>query len=67
MGISNICNDIFNKSIVDYHVTDDVDTLANNPYTTGTLDYLLYQKNWIDTVQWHLEDIVRTAMSATAV
>ncbi len=59
MGISNICNDIFNKSITDYHVTDDVDTVAHNPYTAGTLEYLLYQKNWIDTVQWHLEDIVR--------
>ena len=59
MNISSICNDIFNKSISDYHITDDVDTVAHNPYTAGTLEYLLYQKNWIDTVQWHLEDIVR--------
>ena len=59
MNISNICNDIFNKSITDYHVTDDVDAVAGNPCTAGTLEHLLYQKNWIDTVQWHLEDIVR--------
>jgi Protein of unknown function (DUF4254) len=59
MSISNVCNSIFNKSILDYHVTDDVDAVANNAYEAGTLDYLLYQKNWIDTVQWHLEDIVR--------
>jgi len=23
------------------------------------LEHLLYSKNWIDTVQWHLEDIIR--------
>ena len=59
MNISNICNGIFNKSITDYHVMDDVDAAAVNTYTTGTLEHLLYQKNWIDTVQWHLEDVVR--------
>jgi hypothetical protein len=59
MSISNICNDIFNQSILDYHVTDSVDAEANDPYTEGSLEHLLYHKNWVDTVQWHLEDIVR--------
>lgn len=53
------CNTIFDKAISDYHQHDNVDQLAVNPYTQGNIDFLLYQKNWIDTVQWHLEDIVR--------
>ncbi len=53
------CNEIFDKAISDYHQHDNVDELAVNPYTDGSIDFLLYQKNWIDTVQWHLEDIVR--------
>lgn len=53
------CNEIFDKAISDYHQHDNVDQLAVNPYTQGNIDFLLYQKNWIDTVQWHLEDIVR--------
>jgi hypothetical protein len=36
-----------------------VDQEFNNPYEEGSLDGLLYQKCWIDTVQWHLEDLVR--------
>ena len=57
--ISQLCNNIFRESIHDYHVYDDVDTIENNPHLSGTLEYLLYKKNWIDTVQWHLEDIIR--------
>jgi hypothetical protein len=56
---SENCNNIFNQSIVDYHVTDDVDAQIKNPFPPSTIEFLLYQKNWIDTVQWHLEDIVR--------
>lgn len=52
-------NRIFNRSIEDYHRWDDVDHPIENPYEPGTLDHLLYHKNWIDTVQWHLEDIIR--------
>ena len=52
-------NTIFNRSIEDYHRWDDVDHPIENPYERGTLDHLLYHKNWIDTVQWHLEDIIR--------
>lgn len=50
---------IFEKCISDYHVTDHVDAPMNNPYPEGSFENLLYQKNWIDTVQWHLEDIIR--------
>jgi hypothetical protein len=50
---------VFNQSIEDYHVSDDVNTLINNPFEKDTLERILYAKNWIDTVQWHLEDIIR--------
>jgi hypothetical protein len=53
------CNNIFDKAILDYHQHDNVDELVVNPYADGSIDFLLYQKNWIDTVQWHLEDIIR--------
>lgn len=53
------CYHIFDRSISDYHRFDDVDTPINNPHQEGSFEYLLYQKNWIDTVQWHLEDIIR--------
>ena len=52
-------NRIFNRSIEEYHRWDDVDHPIDNPSTPGTIDHLLYHKNWIDTVQWHLEDIIR--------
>ncbi|MBQ5879772.1 MAG: DUF4254 domain-containing protein, partial [Alistipes sp.] len=52
-------NRIFNQAIADYHRWDDVDHPMENPYEAGSLDALLYHKNWIDTVQWHLEDIIR--------
>ncbi len=50
---------IFSQSISDYHLTDDVDTPQKQPFPAGSLEQLLYAKNWIDTVQWHLEDIIR--------
>ena len=50
---------IFEQSIADYHKKDDVDTPIVNPFETKTIEYYLYLKNWIDTVQWHLEDIIR--------
>ena len=52
-------NRIFERVIADYHRWDDVDHPMENPYEAGSLDALLYHKNWIDTVQWHLEDIIR--------
>ena len=52
-------NEIFNRAIGDYHRWDDVDHPIENPYEPGSLEHLLYHKNWIDTVQWQLEDIIR--------
>ena len=57
--ISALCNEIFEKSMNDYHVNDNVDEQVKNPYEISSINHLLYNKNWIDTVQWHLEDIVR--------
>ncbi len=59
MNFTELAWKIFNESIDNYHITDDVDAPENNPYEKGTLEWLLYGKNWIDTVQWHLEDIIR--------
>lgn len=53
------CYKVFEKSILDYHVKDDVDTPMTNLHPSGSFEHLLYAKNWIDTVQWHLEDIIR--------
>ena len=50
---------IFNQAIVDYHKTDNVDTPINNPNPVKSIEYYLYLKCWIDTVQWHFEDIIR--------
>jgi hypothetical protein len=52
-------NEIFRKAIADYHVHDNVDTPIDNPYKDGTIEATLYKKCWIDTVQWHYEDIIR--------
>lgn len=57
--ISKLCNNIFQNAIDDYHVHNNIDQTINNPYGTGTLEHLLYLKCWIDTVQWHMEDVVR--------
>lgn len=59
MSFTEHANKIFNEAIRDYHVSDNVDTKISNPYPEGTIDNILYLKNWIDTVQWHLEDIIR--------
>ena len=59
MTFTERCMPIFDQAIVDYHKIDDVDQPINNPYEQGTIEYYLYVKNWIDTVQWHFEDIIR--------
>jgi len=50
---------IFNNSIEKYHIKDDVYQIFENPYSKDQIEHLLYRKNWIDTVQWHYEDIIR--------
>ena len=52
-------NELFDKLIAKYHVIDDVDQSFENPFDKATFEHLLYRKNWIDTVQWHYEDIIR--------
>jgi hypothetical protein len=59
MNFTEMCNRIFNESVLSYHKTNDVDTPVSNPYELKSIEYYLYLKNWIDTVQWHLEDIIR--------
>ena len=59
MTFTEKANKIFNQAIRDYHLKDDVDTPINNPYERENIEYNLYLKCWIDTVQWHLEDIIR--------
>ena len=59
MAFTDNCNEIFNRAIADYHVSDDVDAPLTSPYAAGTMEADLYRKCWIDTVQWHLEDIIR--------
>ncbi|WP_297690731.1 DUF4254 domain-containing protein [uncultured Eudoraea sp.] len=56
---SNLAFGIFEESIVKYHIKDDVNQPFNNPYPKDSINHLLYRKNWIDTVQWHYEDIIR--------
>ena len=59
MTFIQVSNQIFNESVLAYHKTDNVDTPIQNPYEFKSIEYYLYLKNWIDTVQWHLEDIIR--------
>lgn len=59
MSFTTLGKRIFTESILDYHKNDHVDTPIRNPYPLKSIEYYLYLKNWIDTVQWHLEDIIR--------
>ena len=58
-AISSLAIKVFEKSVDDYHVYDDINRLVSNPYDKKDFEHLLYEKNWIDTVQWHYEDIIR--------
>lgn len=59
MTFSELCNNIFNQAIRDYHIKDNIETPINNPYEREDIENRLYLKCWIDTVQWHFEDIIR--------
>ena len=56
---ADLFNRIFQQSILDYHKADNVDVWPGNPYAQSSIEHLAYKKNSIDTIQWHLEDIVR--------
>ena len=59
MSFSQESFEVFERAIADYHKADNVDTPIANPYKEKSIEFYLYLKNWIDTVQWHLEDIIR--------
>ena len=59
MTFTQLSNPIFVQAINDYHLTDNIDTPISNPYPEGSIENRLYLKCWIDTVQWHFEDIIR--------
>lgn len=56
---SDFASKIFDESIDTYHLLDDVGQEIKNPYPKKDIAHLLYLKNWIDTVQWHYEDLIR--------
>jgi len=57
--ISKLCNKIFGEAINDYHIHNNIDQPIQNTYRISSIEHLLYLKCWIDTVQWHMEDVVR--------
>ncbi|MNK12568.1 hypothetical protein D3C87_306350 [compost metagenome] len=57
--ISKLCNKIFGEAINDYHIHNNIDQPIENTYRISSIEHLLYLKCWIDTVQWHMEDVVR--------
>ena len=59
MTFAEKCNKIFDDTVVLYHATDDVDFQPVAPDGYGDIERILFAKNWIDAVQWHLEDIIR--------
>ena len=59
MKFSKIIYPIFEEATIAYHITDSVDALINNPYKEKSIESYFFLKNWIDAVQWHLEDIIR--------
>ena len=59
MTFTENCFRIFEQSVADYHIDDDVDAATRQPYAPESIEGVLYAKNRIDAVQWHLEDIIR--------
>lgn len=59
MTFSELCNKIFWDCTLHYHQMDNVDAKPTILFEPGTIEYSLFTKNWIDAVQWHLEDIIR--------
>ena len=60
MSVSSICNKVFKIAIDDYHISNSVDGKKTNPFNdSSSLEKIIYNKCWIDTVQWHFEDLIR--------
>ncbi|MDE6360263.1 MAG: DUF4254 domain-containing protein [Muribaculaceae bacterium] len=58
-GLAGRCNVVFDRATADYHVTDSIDAEVPAPFPAGSIEALLYAKNWIDVAQWHMEDLIR--------
>ena len=56
---AEVANEVFDRCVRDYHVTDNIDAPVPAPYPEGSDEAVLYAKNWIDAAQWHMEDIIR--------
>lgn len=59
MTFAQQSNEIFDRCVEAYHITDDIDAPVANPYAAGTVEHTLFEKNLIDARQWHMEDIIR--------
>ena len=59
MNLIETCDKIFAQAIECYHTHDDVDFPMPVLYDSGSFEMLIFHKCYIDTVQWHLEDIIR--------
>src|SRR5690606_3058176 len=58
--ITSTATRIFQEVIEKYHLINDVDQPFEIAYSkTDLIEHLLYRKCWMDTVQWHYEDIIR--------
>ena len=58
MNIDEIFS-LFERQIIEYHKVDSVDKPTHNPYATDSFEHILWEKSSIDTIQWHLEDLIR--------
>ena len=50
---------LFERQVAEYHKTDSIDAPLSQVEMQGSFERLLWEKSWVDTVQWHLEDLVR--------
>lgn len=59
MTFAQQCNEIFDRCVEAYHITDDIDAPVANPFAPGSVEHTLFEKNLIDARQWHMEDVIR--------
>lgn len=59
MSFSSNANDIFDRTVADYHKTDSIDVPVPAPFAAGSVEAILYAKCWVDAAQWHMEDLIR--------
>ncbi|MEO0895537.1 MAG: DUF4254 domain-containing protein [Bacteroidota bacterium] len=56
---SAVILNIFEEAIRTYYGINEIFAPMPSPYPSGSIEALLFQKNWIDNKQWNLEDVVR--------